>query len=350
MITMALTTVVLLLSIALNIATYFNLLLLCKRLRRYVRALLLGQRRMYPYIFVPPIDSDNICAGKQYNFIKHIPTELQLRIMEYSSVPDLRLFASTCKFYYRLVQHHLPRRADEMFRAFDLNPSLMCDTLQQTQSVVSGSCALLVILPWSFTPNDMDIYVPSVHAPRLLHLLSTRFGYVLDDDSTDYPGTVGMIAVYTLSNGHRFIQVISTISENPLKSLYKFHSTIVMNFVSARGICCAYPRLTSQRRGLKNRYAITSSPQPSVLILACFDKYQRRGFDLAVNLSRWPEYRGHVCGVCGSCPYTDRCLADKHELFIPFDGVENMKRPSLAYNADLDQPLWSLVRCVTHEY
>lgn len=267
-------------------------------------------------------------------------------------MPDLRTLAATNKFYHVLVTLHIPRRADDMFRAFDLNPTLMRDTLHQTQSVVSGSCALLVVLPWVFTPNDMDLYVPNIHAARLLHLLSTRFGYALNEGATEYPGTVGMSALYNLSNGRRSMQVISVTAQNPLKSLYKFHSTIVMNFISSRGIYSAYPRLTSEMRGLKNTYAIAYSAQPPQLVNACFDKYANRGIDLAPTLARWPEYDGHVCGISGSCPHTDRRLGDKHELFVPFDHVAigDMPRPCLAYNASLDEPLWSLARCVAHDY
>lgn len=91
-----------------------------------------------------------------------------------------------------------------MFRTFDLNPNLMRDTLYQTQSVYFGSYVILIVLPWVFTTNDMDLDVPAIHAAHLLHLLSTHFGYALNEGATECPGTVDVFALYKLPSGrHR---------------------------------------------------------------------------------------------------------------------------------------------------
>ncbi|KAF8219203.1 hypothetical protein L208DRAFT_1221925, partial [Tricholoma matsutake] len=60
---------------------------------------------------------------------------------------------------------------------FDLQPSQMFIFLQQTHAIISGSCVLLVIMPWDFMPNDIDIYVPQSQEEYALYKLQTDFSY-----------------------------------------------------------------------------------------------------------------------------------------------------------------------------
>lgn len=264
--------------------------------------------------------------------------------MQHASIPDLRLLAATNSVYHDIVFNHIPTRANDLFHAFDMDPVLMRDTLRLTHSVVSGSSALAVVMPWSFRPNDLDIYVPSTYSAQLLNLLHQRFDYVQIPLTHDYSTSDDIAAVYNMKKRNNLIQVIATTWENPLRTIYHFHSTAVMNFISAQGIYCAYPRLTTQYCGLMNRHQIARTGQTAAAVYAIIKKYRDCGFALRADLHSWPDYRGHVCAVYGSCPLTDRRLNDRFAMFHEFEESLEMARPSKSFNMGLDNPQWSLVR------
>ena len=81
----------------------------------------------------------------------------------------------------------------------------------------------------------------------------------------------------TLSNGKRSLVVIVSKAPASIVPIFQYHSTVAMNFVSAKHIFCAYPELTL--RGL-------SMINPGPFYCGCFDlmtmdelrKYNMCGF------------------------------------------------------------------------
>jgi hypothetical protein len=55
--------------------------------------------------------------------------------------------------------------------------------------------------------------------------------------------------VAQLSNGLRNIDLVVSASETAVDTIFTFHSTPVMNFISGYGIFSAYPLLTLQNKG-----------------------------------------------------------------------------------------------------
>jgi hypothetical protein len=53
------------------------------------------------------------------------------------------------------------------------------NALGETGSVISGSTALSLIVPNTFSPQDMDIYVPKGGLPAMHQFLSRETDYVL---------------------------------------------------------------------------------------------------------------------------------------------------------------------------
>lgn len=276
-----------------------------------------------------------------------LPVEIHFNIMEHLSLPDLEMLGATNSFFRTLVQQHAQHRTTKLFRFFEIDPISMLDVLNLTGSVVSGSAALVVVNPWSFTPNDMDIYAPPTRSALLIELMATRFGYIVDAIAVGYPQFSGISAIHTLKKGVHSVQVMVTSSENPLTAVFHFHSTTVMNFISAHGIYCAYPILTSQRRGLKNRYELAHNGQSEEAVRLCLDKYAQRGYEIADDLSGWPEFDGHACTSNGSCPAVKRCVDDRYAYFHLFGKVLPENRPNRVFISGIDRPVWSLVGPVT---
>ncbi|KAI6002357.1 hypothetical protein F5J12DRAFT_723006 [Pisolithus orientalis] len=112
--------------------------------------------------------------------------------------------------------------------------------------------ALHLLLPASYTystlwlPTDLDIYVPFQSENLIAHLL-VGLGYHLHEpasvDVAGYAGT-SIYSVHAFSKGHYKIDVIISVNAASITPVFQFHTTAVMNFVSADCIFCTYPALT----------------------------------------------------------------------------------------------------------
>lgn len=263
--------------------------------------------------------------------------------MEFASVPDLQLLAAASKTYKFLVDKHIVFRRDQMFRAFDLDPRHMLRTLRATGAVVSGSCALLVVMPWSFTPGDMDIYVTRSHAHRLLSILKQEYGLITRVSATQYAGLGGIATIVTLArHGGKKIQVIVSMSRNPIDLITRFHCTAVMNFVSSNGIFSAYPFLTTRNRALLNTHELRPKQKGSVGFGAWLSKYVRRGYDIRANPAGWSKTDGRKLKRAMA---VNRDLDDKDGMFyLCEDAEEDRPRSARIYSSGADLCSWSLER------
>ncbi|KIO01096.1 hypothetical protein M404DRAFT_116810, partial [Pisolithus tinctorius Marx 270] len=115
------------------------------------------------------------------------------------------------------------------------------DILRTCDGVVSGSTALRVLLPandaysTSWSPTDLDIYVPF----RLLTLIACLLdgqGYQLQlrtpVDVAGYAGS-SIHSVLAFSKGHYKIDVVVSVNTASIAPVFQFHTTAIMNFVTA---------------------------------------------------------------------------------------------------------------------
>ncbi|KAI6148715.1 hypothetical protein BKA82DRAFT_118014, partial [Pisolithus tinctorius] len=129
--------------------------------------------------------------------------------------------------------------------------------LHSCDAVVSGSCALHVLLPaneTSWLPSDLDLYVSYRHLACLSVLLEHK-GYAIVCQRTVDAGPYGsssIHAVVSFANGCHSIDVIVSSTVAAVSPIFEFHSTAMMNFISADHIYCAYPSLTLQEMSLVN--------------------------------------------------------------------------------------------------
>ncbi|KAI6156988.1 hypothetical protein BKA82DRAFT_60127, partial [Pisolithus tinctorius] len=176
------------------------------------------------------------------------------------------------------LQHRIRALAARFFR----DPEILMDVLRSCDAVISGSSALHLLLPASYTtwsPTDLDIYVPLRTFHYLTWLLNNH-GYSSVSKGAINHSTYSyskIASVYTFSDGVRTMDVVVSKTSAAFSPLFQFHSTALMNFVSHDRISCAYPSLTLHHLSLIN---------PGLLYANCFSdkhidalqKYVLRGF------------------------------------------------------------------------
>ncbi|KAI5999554.1 hypothetical protein EDD15DRAFT_2146855, partial [Pisolithus albus] len=147
-------------------------------------------------------------------------------------------------------------------------------------AIISGSCALRLLLPQKdvfWKPDDLDIYVCEREAPQLLNTLLAK-GYRLISQTAkngaQYPPS-HVHSIRTLRRHTTQIDVIVSNSTTAISPIFEFHSTILMNFVTAHSVFCAYPHLTLRELSIINPFVAYRQPlQRSTL--AALVKYTKR--------------------------------------------------------------------------
>ncbi|KIK22655.1 hypothetical protein PISMIDRAFT_38354, partial [Pisolithus microcarpus 441] len=129
--------------------------------------------------------------------------------------------------------------------------------LRTCDAVISGSTALHLLLPKSgtaWTPKDLDLYVPlRTSAVLLARLESEGYGIISQHPAdVEHYSYSHVHEVVVVGKGERKIDVIISKTSTALSPIFQFHSTAVMNFISADTIFCTYPRLTLERLSMVN--------------------------------------------------------------------------------------------------
>ncbi|KAI6120915.1 hypothetical protein EDD16DRAFT_1444366, partial [Pisolithus croceorrhizus] len=153
--------------------------------------------------------------------------------------------------------------------------------LRTCDAVISGSTALHFLLPrlgTPWTPSDLDLYVPQITSVLMLSRLMAQDYRLMTEGDDDEPYTPSdEVHVVHLTNGLRRIDVVVSGTASALSPIFHFHSTAVMNFVSADTVFCCYPRLTLRHLSLVNAGALCNGEDTDDLSRAV-QKYTARGF------------------------------------------------------------------------
>lgn len=86
----------------------------------------------------------------------------------------------------------------------------------------------------------------------MLDHLKNKEGYVISQNTaekTDYDSSA-ISKIYRLVSGEKKVDVIITHWTCTLAPIFQFHSTVVMNYITARSVICLYPRWTTASKGL----------------------------------------------------------------------------------------------------
>ncbi|KAF8169495.1 hypothetical protein BJ912DRAFT_1086852 [Pholiota molesta] len=197
--------------------------------------------------------------------------------------------------------------------------------METTHTVISGSWALYALFPDAFIPGDLDLYTSNpkkqLFTPLIRYLIPRGYtiasledeNYIaaqVDLEAADI-GNIMKLSKKNIYDTRRHINIITSRSQVQIRPIFRFHSTVVMNYIASYGLVCLYPELTLHRRGLIN------DPAPSPHVHECVNKYRKRGFDMRPNLEAWDNT--HVCSHSPDCPFQNRRLLDDSVLFVPFE-------------------------------
>jgi hypothetical protein len=109
--------------------------------------------------------------------------------------------------------------------------------------------------------------------------------------------------------------VTTGLENHVVKLLTRFHSTLVMNYVSWFGLVVLYPEWTLKKCGLIIADTLASRD--------CVTKYVERGYALQRDVFELTgPLQEHVCGVDPYCPTTARSLYDGYCFVEPFEAFE----------------------------
>ncbi|PPQ78375.1 hypothetical protein CVT24_001410 [Panaeolus cyanescens] len=201
----------------------------------------------------------------------------------------------TVRFSFaKILRNFMPRTLFAEFRAAQL----------RSDTVLSGSAVLQFFAERDFGDVDLDIYVSQSKSRAFLAFMQENFDLMptvpnarqppvhdpasftgdsaavfSSQHNADYSvvhhsgyvdGSIGRVVNFVYNN--RIIQVISCIA-CPLETIMRFHSTIVMNVVTATHAYCLYPKAT-----MIANHGLINGPLDED-IESCLQKYTQRGCD-----------------------------------------------------------------------
>ncbi|KAI6146393.1 hypothetical protein BKA82DRAFT_125716 [Pisolithus tinctorius] len=214
------------------------------------------------------------------------------------------------------MQHHLHLLTKLFFDRVETLLSLLwsCD------AVVSGSCVLHILLPANETPwlpGDLDIYV-SCHQLSYLTMLLECEGYVIVHEHSMHTGPYGsssICAIVSFSNFRQSIDVIVSSTAAAVSPIFEFHSTAVMNFITADNIFCAYPTLTLHLLSMVNAGPLYFEPF-GFKTRCALKKYAGRGFALVAC--------SDIHGESGLCRLMPRSITDQRGLWVNISKMQGV--------------------------
>ncbi|PPR00567.1 hypothetical protein CVT24_005470 [Panaeolus cyanescens] len=231
----------------------------------------------------------------------------------------------------KLLRNFMPPRLYLPFR----------EAQQRSRAVISGSAVLEYLAEADFGIPDLDIYVPQARSKMLLEFMTDNFEIVptvpkrkvalfspnnlvppyieaqnqsefLIHNDSGYSDT-SIAAVHNFHYKGRILQVISCLT-SPMDTILRFHSTVVMNVVTATHAYCLYPRPTlTHMRGLING---DRTPENDL----CLDKYKGRGYSF---ISSVPNSSLRSCAL-SPLSTKRRFVGDVHSFAIPLRRSETL--------------------------
>lgn len=198
------------------------------------------------------------------------------------------------------------------------NPQAVLDTMAAHGAVLSGSRVVHFVrsteveTATDWIPHDWDFYVASNEFPGFLAgFLAVVGGAVVDEQRWDYNGGISHRSVVAFGNQH--CDIICSTATSPFLPIARFDMTLVMNAISATGLCVAYPDLTFRRRSIMR--PITWAPTH----VTRWDKYTTRGYIMSPTEADSEELRSYERGQ----PAVTRYLGDSRCVTLMF-GMETV--------------------------
>ena len=250
---------------------------------------------------------------------------------------SLLAWRATCRDNYAEVNMELRVSLDGLVGRFLPDPSTFLERLIPWSGLIVGEAALSHILREpSICSTSLEIAIGNVYFKPFLESLSRLLplGDILDTcvikpspDGYPFHQHITRIAEYRLMSG-MFIIVYQSCTPSACDVVSGYWTTALMNFVTARSLGCAYPRLTLHRRAL---FCNMRSSSMDWADHAMARTLARLGF---VTGDRAHDWLPRACQNTGSpqptikscgrslyvCPHQGRFFGDRGSLVVFHDG------------------------------
>jgi hypothetical protein len=254
-------------------------------------------------------------------YIGWLSPEIQQMILENLALPSLKILAETRNENKQGVEYYITKRWERLLRSFMDDVDEWINVMEHTSTVISGSNALKLVQAeaGSIITDDLDVYATEEFAKNILDHLKEKEGYSGIKDvvcNTDY-GSASITKIYKLKKGEKKIDIIVTHWKCAITPILQFHTTSVMNYVTAHALVCLYPRWTCENKGFINP-RLYQEGRTNLNVVNGVMKYIKRGFRISADPFRLVD---HECNEdvkdspkTGYCPHKLRSTVDEEVL------------------------------------
>lgn len=249
---------------------------------------------------------------------------------------SLLAWRATCRANFIMVNDELRLSLEALAARFFPNPTTFLEMLVPWSGLVVGEAALSHVLrDPSICKTSLEIAIGNLYFHPFLDSLSRLlpYGTVLDTrvvkptpHGFSFHRHINRVAEYRLMSG-LFVIVYESCTPSACDVVSRYWTTALMNFVTARTLGCAYPRLT-----LNNLTLICDARSSSMdwADHAMARTLVRLGFQTDTHSLNWPLYAWGpdssppTVEGCGRdlyvCPYQGRFFGDGGSLVVFQDG------------------------------
>ncbi|KAJ7733479.1 hypothetical protein B0H16DRAFT_1328138, partial [Mycena metata] len=219
--------------------------------------------------------------------------------------------------------------------------------LRKTNSIIVGAIPMKILSGAQFESSNLDIIVPASEESTLKVLMTLTFDYKFKEAKPVFGTNRTIKTMHTFIRDAHTVNLWIASTENAVVPLMLSHSTVIMNYISAWGIFCAYPKLTLAHRSLINQYIgdeqERNGKEAYQRLTGDYREYAARGISYGIDANKW-THSPHKCHVSAYCTHTIRSLYDSDALFIRFPGQTPRREclyGSIRYD-DKHTVIWSL--------
>ncbi|KAJ7725054.1 hypothetical protein B0H16DRAFT_1782372 [Mycena metata] len=245
-----------------------------------------------------------------------LPIELALKVTRQLPFADRARFATTSHLGIILAADVLQSAATRILLHFQLQFTAIRLLLTATGAAIIGSAVTsLMRIGDFFVPDNLDFVVGDRKGPWVTDYL-TMAGYTLFDENAEYVNANGIRRVWSMGLHGLKINVLESLSNNPLDVVTFSNMSCVYGAWLADGIWHGYPQLTT--RGITvttpRSFPVGQGIANHRRVWDIVHKYLDRGFTFRLN--EYDEH--HRCGTNFNCPATLRTSDDAGCSYSPF--------------------------------
>ncbi|KAJ3525114.1 hypothetical protein NMY22_g10707 [Coprinellus aureogranulatus] len=260
---------------------------------------------------------------------KTFPLDMHLEVLKKLTLRELVVLSDTDSFG-AFAHAELRARLRRLLRNWDLSFDGTLQALDQYRSVMSGSSILNMCVPGDWSPGDLDFYCPLGKKDNMVrHFEGEGYSVVPKEDvpsnhhtvedaspmNPDYHMELLKEVVFLRKDAHK-INIIESAVPCAEAPIFLFHSTVVMNFLTSKGVTCLYPHWTLNSKGVVNhrsgRQDWLANEEKETRVL---DKYRDRGYTIAEDCADLHAQDRDDCEVCS----LELSVSAHKSLVMPFD-------------------------------